>query len=125
MALMFSTALRTPLPRYLQIGIGLSERGRNGRLVRCVREHVEHSLGLVTVTELNRLVNTSRGTARDGGTVHALASVHISLHGWVAARVDDLTAYYLGNLWRRELLKGLGLHRQDRLCILSHRITTA
>ncbi len=120
MALMFSTAFVTPLPRYLHaimnyiIWVVYAMRYNvSAGTIGCLQASWYHALGLVTVAQLHGLVHASGGTAGHRGAEHALASVHIGLNSGVATRVDDLTADDLGNLRRRQLGQGLGLQ-----CIL-------
>eukprot|EP00955_Chlamydomonas_euryale_P021630 228450-Chlamydomonas_euryale.AAC.8 len=58
-----------------------------------MRCHTSHSLALVAVAQLHRLVYSSGRAARHRGAVHPAVGRHVGLHGGIAARVDDLAAH--------------------------------
>jgi len=123
--LMLSTALDTPLPPHLWTESGVTSKMASGKLKFGVQgsnrsrsrtavkeEQVKsgnrlgrgarqpHALSLVTIAQLHCLMDASGGARRDSSAEHALVGVHISLHGGVAARVNDLASHNLHDLRR-------------------------
>jgi hypothetical protein len=107
MALMFSTALSTPLPRYCVLS-SIFSLDLDPATQKTVLSYYTY-LALVTIAQLNSLVHASGGTGGHGSTEGALVGVHIGLHGGVAARVQDLAAHNLDDLRGGNLQQLLGL----------------
>lgn len=58
---------------------------------------LSHVGRLVTITELNSLVDTSGGTGGDSSAEDTLGSSDLNLNSGVTTRVEDLTSEDLGN----------------------------
>jgi len=95
--------------------------GNDGvNVVNGLEDRLAKVLGLVAITKLNSLMDTSGGTGGDSGPEHTLVGVDIGLDGRVTAGINDLPGDDLGDGSRGALKELLGQESAGVLRLLSN-----